>query len=288
MVEGEYVYRQNGGSTGNLGLPIAECVFGNTGLSGLSEGFAYQDFENGGLFSVGGSTQVIWFGSPGSKGKPYPFKLPNGSTLNGLSYLDPNTIPKWTLLTFAPDQVTALVENSVYSAIVNYNKTASNTIQLSGEAALQTRSVTNYEVIGARTPIRQYNYGFTLQASAVGDLVGSSANVLFNLYFSLLPASADAPSPPFSISVLPNNPSVTWKQDSVIPVPASDENTPLIESFVTSSGSAIPLPSSAPNVPVTIFGQPATASFELNWISIKVLSDGTLCLLASVLTDSIT
>ena len=297
VVSTEKFYRSNGGSTGPLGLPITDGV-GSTagGIASLGTpptGFSYQDFENGGIFTAAGKPEVIQFGSPPGTGTKFSLATPDGPSLTGTAYTQPTSsplaVPLWALVNFAPDQVTALVKKSVQDLVKTYNKTAPNPVNMVSDAALQNPPATGYTVIGTMTPIREYSYGFVIHAGGCpffgADLLTANGNIVFDLYLSLSGVTVHA-GPGQTVTATPVNPSVTWVKEGAGNLPQSDRDagTKAIVAAVTADTFNVPVPSSK-SVP---FGSGIKADVDLFFISIKVLTDGTLSLLAAVSGESVT
>jgi hypothetical protein len=293
VVSPETFYRSNGGSTGSLGLPIADSV-GSTAGGIASFGtpptwFSYQDFENGGIFTAAGKSEVILFSKPPGSGTKFTLPTPDGPSLTGTVYTQPTSspiaVPLWALVNIAPDEMTKLVKKSVQDAIKAFNKTAPNQVNMVSDATLQNPPVTGYAAIGTMTPIREYQYGFVIHAAACANLLTDNVNIVFELYLSLSGVTVHA-GPGQTVTATPVNPSVTWVQEGAgnLPQSARDTGTKDIVAAVTKNTLGVPVPSSK-SVP---FGTGITAEVDLYFVSIKVLTDGTLSLLAAVSGESVT
>ena len=302
-VSPETFYRSNGGSTGSLGLPIAEGVGSTAGgvvsLGDAPTWFGYQDFENGGIFTAGGKSEAILFGKPpGSGGTKFPLPAPGGLTLTGTVYTQPTSsqpasaklpVPLWALVNFAPDQMNTLVSNSVQGAVAAYNKTAAHPVNMVGNAGLQNPPVTAYTTIGATTPIREYSCGFVIHAAGCpffgADLVSANGDIAFDLYLSLSGVTVHA-GPGQTVAAMPVNPTVNWIQEGAgnLPQSARDEGAKAILAAISKADLNVPVPS---NQTVKV-GAGITADVDLYFVSIKVLTDGTLSLLAAISAESVT
>ena len=302
-VSPETFYRSNGGSTGSLGLPIADAVGSTAGgvvsLGDAPTWFGYQDFENGGVFTAGGKSEAILFGKPpGSGGTKFPLPAPGGQTLTGTVYTQPTSsqpasaklpVPLWVLVNFAPDQMNTLVSNSVQGAVAAYNKTAAHPVNMVGDAGLQNPSVTAYTTIGATTPIREYSCGFVIHAAGCpffgADLVSANGDIAFDLYLSLSGVTVHA-GPGQTVAAMPVNPTVNWVQEGAgnLPQSARDEGAKAIVAAISKTNLNVPVPSSQ----TVKVGAGITADVDLYFVSTKVLTDGTLSLLAAISPESVT
>ena len=271
LVSTEASYRASGGSTGPLGLPVADAVGFTSGLGG----YLFQDFENGGIYQAARpkteKPEAVNY-SKILQGSGIPFPLPAGSgqTINGTFYLQPNPpapfhIPQWGLIALDAGLVTTLVQNAFTDMLAAHNKSAQNKIDLQGNATLQNPGVTGYSTLRNLAPMRQYIFGFNI---GFGSVTGE---IVCNLYFSLDNVDViSGPGQQLSIALL--NPAVTLHGDgskSTLNNIAKE-----IQNAVTSAPPAViqlvtthDIPHGGKNLTVPLQGA-----------SIKVLSDGTLCL----------
>jgi hypothetical protein len=286
----ENFYRQQGGCTGPLGLPIANGIGGTTGSpphllyvsNALTQAFSYQDFENGGIFSspgyAGGNPEAILFSKPSGQGQP--FKIP-GTQFTSTLYLQPAPagtpvffIPLWALLTIPQSQITSYVQQALSTKVAAANTGLSSEVHLINDLAPLNPPVTGYVAPSGVTPTREYGYGFSLQAS--GDLVaGAYANVTFDLYPYLAGNTADVPNQ--SLQIVASNANTAWTQDGIANIPQDKRGE--LTSAIASAGQSLALPSSENNVP---YNKYENVDLVLYWISAKLLADGTLCLLATI------
>jgi hypothetical protein len=287
VVATEGFYVKNGGSTSPLGLPIAESIGGSCALGWT---FSFQDFENGAIYASFPAQHppdepnaIVFSQLLQGTGTHFSHSAGNGQTINGKVYLQPTPppgflpIPHWGVIAFAPDQVTKLVQRAVSDAISTYNKTAANPVTLTANATLQNPSVTGYSAFRNLAPIRQYIYGFSLGFSECLGFVSVAGSVQFELYFSLNNIEVIS-GPGQQISVLPINPSVHLSATNV-PEGQLANAAKLIQNAVTSA--AIPTIQFPATYQLKVGDSNFTA--QLMGTSIKVLSDGTLCLFAAVL-----
>jgi len=280
VVSTETFYRSQGGSTGSLGLPISDGLGSTAGgianLGVAPTAFGYQDFENGGIFTANDTSEAILFGKPSGSGTKFTLPAADGTTLKGTVYPQTgSTIPLWGLVTFDPDQVTALIKKAVIDAVNGYNKTAPNPVSIASDAALRKPPVGDYAVMDMLTPIREYQYNFVVDSE--GCLYSAKGSTDFDLYLSVTEFAA----PDQTVTATPVNPSIVWTETNV-PRSDIDQASQTIQAAVTKSIVSIAVPSSK----TVTLAMGLTADVDLSFISIKVLTDGTLCLLAAILVES--
>jgi hypothetical protein len=280
VVSPEAPYLANGGSTGPLGLPIADAI---GGVSSLGWTFSYQDFENGAIFSAfppapqpaDNPEAVVFSQILAGTGALFQLQAGNGQTIDGTLYLQPKPpglipIPQWGLAAFAPGQITTVVQSAIPDLIAKAGKD----VKLQGNATLQ--GITDYSAFRNLAPIRQYTYGFTIDFSACVGLVSLTGDIAFDLYFSLSNIEVVS-GPGQQVSVSPINPSVTLHATD-IPTSTLVNSVNQIQNAVT--GAAVPTIQVPATYAATIDNIAVTA--QLMATSVKVLSDGTLCLFVAV------
>lgn len=280
VVSPEAPYLANGGSTGPLGLPIADSI---GGTSSLGWTFSYQDFENGAIFSAfptapqpaDNPEAVVFSQILAGTGTPFQLQAGNGQTIDGTLYLQPKPpglipIPQWGLAAFAPGQITTMVQSAIEGLVANVGQD----VQLQGNATLQ--GITDYSAFRNLAPIRQYTYGFTIEFSECVGLVSLTGDIAFDLYFSLSNVEVIS-GPGQQVSVSPINPSVTLHATD-IPTSTLENAVNQIQNAVI--GAAVPTIQIPATYAATIDNIAVTA--QLKETSIKVLSDGTLCLFVAV------